>query len=459
MTAAIVAVVVAATGCSGGGPDPDRPGPRRAVPCPDEADAAVLAEHSCHEVSVRRGVVIVVQVEPPAPSSADPVVVLGTNLGSTVDYAGLALIAQRTQRTTLLVALRGVPPSMPVLSCPEVTALTPAAAADPTGTRPAVVAAVAECRRRLAADGVDPAAFGVEALADDLHVVTEALSLRRVVALSAGTTGTVAVAWARRHPEDLAALVLDTPLLTNPPLRPHTDRLVARVSAACAAQRPCRTRHGDLRARWRERLSALARRPVQVTTPGGAVLAVDDDTLRRAVVWLAGGARTGMAQLPTLLDETTTAHGGELLTEFAERTLATPPYCVGYLPKCYADQLVYGAMLSANCPVLASDALWRDICLAWGAETAAPPSAAPSPVDVPALVLTGRYDDRATTARIRALLAPVLPGAFWVEDPAVGHNVLGGDCIRTVRSAWLAGDVDRPPVRPPCLRARALSFP
>jgi hypothetical protein len=38
---------------------------------------------------------------------------------------------------------------------------------------------------------------------------------------------------------------------------------------------------------------------------------------------------------------------------------------------------------------------------------------------------------------VRRELAAVLSDALVLEDPAGGHNVLAGDCLRTVRNIWL----------------------
>ena len=80
------------------------------------------------------------------------------------------------------------------------------------------------------------------------------------------------------------------------------------------------------------------------------------------------------------------------------------------------------------------------------------------PLDPPTLVLMGRYDAFAPPDEVRASVAELIPGAFFVEDPAGAHNVLGGDCVRSVRSAWLAGPLASPPPTLPCLRQRTLTF-
>ena len=48
-------------------------------------------------------------------------------------------------------------------------------------------------------------------------------------------------------------------------------------------------------------------------------------------------------------------------------------------------------------------------------------------------------------------VAGEVPDAHVVIAPRLGHNVLGDDCVRSLRNDWLAGALDGPPVLPSCL--------
>jgi hypothetical protein len=179
---------------------------------------------------------------------------------------------------------------------------------------------------------------------------------------------------------------------------------------------------------------------------------LDAETLRAALRWsLAGGGGVGPGDAPALVEEATTG-AGELLGRFAGFLVDSPPLCVGQLPKCTGSRVAMGAVLALNCPLVGDRASWREPCEVWGAGT---PPRTSTVVTTPTLVLTGRLDPFPPSGpALRRGLDRTAPAAFFVQDPAGGHNVLGGDCLRSVRTAWLNGDVRRAPARPPCLVAR-----
>ena len=123
------------------------------------------------------------------------------------------------------------------------------------------------------------------------------------------------------------------------------------------------------------------------------------------------------------------------------------------MPKCASEQgLAIGAVLSAMCPTVAEVAAWAAPCKAWGV-AASEPAATPL-VGVPVLALFGGHDPFASPSVIHARLAELVPDAFVVDYVSGGHNVLGSDCPRSVRSPWLAGDVhEPPPIIPSCITA------
>ena len=69
--------------------------------------------------------------------------------------------------------------------------------------------------------------WGRDAFADRLHQFCRALEIRRPIALGSSMGGRVAMAWAARHPDDLAALVLVNATATSE--RERTIRAFARL--------------------------------------------------------------------------------------------------------------------------------------------------------------------------------------------------------------------------------------
>jgi pimeloyl-ACP methyl ester carboxylesterase len=443
-------------------PDGPRPGAAFAsAPCPDDVDIVVVPEHSCGYVTTHSAGgdavrLFVLQVEPPTPSTRAPIIETGSDLGTAPSYGGLAPIPQRTGRRLIVVDLQGTGHSTPLLDCPEVNALAATSAADPDQSSAAVVRAIGACRARLTSQGIDPTAFDVASTAENLHAVAQALGIPRSVAMGHGTTGAVAIEWARRYPDEVEALVLDSPQLDEPTPGAVVDRLVTQVSRLCAAAADCRQLYGDTAAQWPVVLRDLRRRPLTLSANGRPVR-LDDQGLRRAVLWLAGGGDLGANWIPALVTESISRRPGNILSRYAEALADGPPLCVGYLPRCAGVPAVaVGSALSLNCPLVLDDPTWREPCRAWGATVPAPPSE--QPLHTPTLVLMGRYDAFAPPDDVRASVAEQIPAAYFVEDPAGAHNVLGGDCIRSVRSAWLAGSLSSPPPTPTCLRQRRLEF-
>ncbi len=144
--------------------------------------------------------------------------------------------------------------------------------------------------------------------------------------------------------------------------------------------------------------------------------------------------------IPALVRQAAAGNGdGEKLVLFADFLANSAPYCTGYLPKCHpAFPLSFGAALSLNCPVLHDDAVWHHLCSAWAVTD---PSPFVAPVTTPTLVLTGAYDGMETPKAVHDAIAAAVPDAHFIDLPLYGHNVLGKDCAREIRSAWLAGDL------------------
>jgi hypothetical protein len=178
--------------------------------------------------------------------------------------------------------------------------------------------------------------------------------------------------------------------------------------------------------------------------------------LDRAVRWQVAPVSAGAGGLPALLAEAASGTPGPVLRSFARELRSAPPLCVGLLPKCATrDQVALGAVLSSLCPRLAEEKSFFSACRAWGVAVSGDDVGA---VDgVPTLALLGAHNPYARVAEARAALQRWVPSAHVVVHARSGHNVLGTDCAREVRTQWLESS-DRPPARNPCLR-EGLVFP
>lgn len=415
--------------------------------CPDDVTVQVVPDHRCGVVVPASGgstETFVVIVEPPTPSNAAPVLETGVDLGMAPDYGGLAPIAQRTGRRVVIVDLPGTGHSQPSLDCPEVESLDDAVGArHPTR----LVEAVAACRARLEQEGADVAALTPPRLGEALAEVMAALGEPRWVVMGHGTTAEAGRQVALVHPDRVEALVVDS-LVADPGL--DVSRVVAAVAALCRADSGCRRRHGDPELAWERARRELDRQPLRVAFPGGTGR-IDGETLERGVRWLTAPV-DGPPDLPAFLDEAASRRPGPHLQLLAATLSVAPPLCVGYVPKCETDErLVIGATLSAQCPTAAGLPDWEAVCRAWGVSQR-PRDTTPLTA-VPVLALSGGLDPFAPPALVDRELAQLVPDAHRIELGAGGHNVLGAECTRSIRTAWLAGDVRERPRPNRCLDA------
>jgi len=261
-----------------------------------------------------------------------------------------------------------------------------------------------------------------------------------------GTTAEAGRQVTLAHPELVEALIVDS-VVTD--AHAEVVQVVEDVARACRADAGCTDRYGDPSRSWARATARLARRPLEIQASNTTV-SIDAATLERAVRWLVAPADLGPRLLPALLAEAASGKPGAYLYQFANALSVAPPLCVGYVPKCEErERLVLGSTLSAMCPAMGDLDSWAAACDAWGVP-ATEPSIQPL-LGVPTLAFFGSLDPFAAPSVVRRRLAGQTPEAFVVEQVAGGHNVLGTDCVRSVRNEWLAGDVHEPPPVLSCL--------
>ncbi len=105
------------------------------VACPADVTDEIIYVATCGYLHVledrskpdgRTIELFVIRIEPPGGTATpDPILVL-TNLGERIGYAGVSATGQRTHRVTYVLDTRGVGHSEPSLDCPEVLAAGPA---------------------------------------------------------------------------------------------------------------------------------------------------------------------------------------------------------------------------------------------------------------------------------------------------------------------------------------------
>ncbi len=369
-----------------------------------------------------------------------------------------------TDRDFVLLEQRGVGFSGPDLDCPELEAVAEGGVIDTGAIIEAEVAAVAECRVRLA-ETLDEVAITTQESAADVLAVADALDAGRFALMGVSYGSRLALEVMRQAPDRVEAAVLDS---VYPPsvnwFEQGADLYRAAFDAvfdACAADRTCDDVFPDIADRFHAMLEAVRRDPVSVTIvdeEGGeeraAVLLDDVGTVEGLFLLLYDS--DVIAGLPSLLDGVAPAdanavdeNAGEpaILAEYIDyphlgsRSSAEGQYLAIECAESVlaADEERVNAALAGDGPYeRAARAHWeqmRAVCGAWNAAPA--PRPAPVSVDVPTLLLTGRFDP-VTPVRWARDLARGLPQSMLLEFPDASHSVMTSNpCALRTAAAFL----------------------
>jgi pimeloyl-ACP methyl ester carboxylesterase len=182
------------------------------------------------------------------------------------DYGGSA-------RDIILFDQRGTGSSQPSLDCPEATDLlrSTLGAADPLDVeRVANIAMLRACRARLVAEGIDLDLFNTSTTADDADDLRRALNIEKwnLFGVSYGTT--VALEVARRHPDAVRSVVIDS---AYPPDIPtggvrfvsNGARAIRTLLDGCAADHGCAAEYPTLEANVRALVAEWNAQPFVTT--------------------------------------------------------------------------------------------------------------------------------------------------------------------------------------------------
>ncbi len=478
-----------------------------AVECPADVSSVVVGEVTCGYLTVpedraapgREVRIFVARIEPPEVLHDDPMLVAGTDLAALPNYGGVAPLAQRVGREVIMMDTRGVGHSEPSLACPEVDetrATVLSTATDDEQTRQVFLDAVASCHARLTSDGVDPAAYHLSEMAADAEALRVALEIDEWNVATYGTASRIALEMVRQDPDHLRSVLLDSPEVPGTDPRAvavdGTRASLAAVMAECTADNRCARAYPDASTLVDRALAGLATEPVTIEMtaagPDPAQVYVDDALLLRMLRGMLsdGGSSGSFMQpgaMPAILDGAVSGRLEELADTLATTVAGSPPYCLGYLPKCLPQHLAsLGTAYSVLChdidpfhdAATTRDVLdgsddgfataygnspYLDVCDAWpvgGDDSQAEVVDSPVASDVPVLALLGAFSPYSPKAVAMEGLAG-LSSATVVVDPAGGHNVMGSDCLVSIRGAWL-DDLDLTSREQGCLADRATDW-
>lgn len=396
--------------------------------------------------------VAIVPSQSPGPHG-DPIVFLpgGPGQDAISDIKQITETGLNRDRDLVVMSQRGTLSSPPALTCPEIDRFYQQRIGlpyDAPSTGRLYVQAVSACRGRLAAEGVDLAAYNSTESAADLADLRTALDIPEWNVFSHSYGTELALTYMRRYPQGIRSVTLDgvvppsvaTPGWTWSSVKESFDN----ITGACAAQPACRTRYPELAAVFTGLVSRLEAHPVttQVTVPGAGPVTVvlDGGAL---VNWMVRASHTP-AEFPMAVDEL--AHGNpQLVAEQWASTrlpgsegifahgLSLSVWCSEWVPfETAREQLTAGLRAFPTFPtsVLAQApqlAFLREACRAWDVPAADPSIREVTRSTIPTLAISGSFDAQtgAVWGRYAAL---TLRNSIVVTLAGVAHGVFDTPC-------------------------------
>ncbi len=404
----------------------------------------------------------------PAP---DPIVYLeggpgGSPLRANIPYFGLLYSPLLEKRDLILFDQRGTGYSQPALDCPEyIERVVELLDDDIPADQQQVLAdqALRACRDRLAAEGVNLAAYTSAENAADLNDLRLALGYEEwnLYGVSYGTR--LALTAMRDFPGGIRSVVLDSvfPLQAN--LVVDTPANAARaldvLFDSCAADAACSGAYPDLRGTFFDLVDRLNSSPVSITVtlPSGerGPALLNGDSLI-GVLFQALYATPLIPMLPEIIHQADQGSFGAVAAVQSQLLDALTDVSHGmYNSVQCAEDVPFGTPAQLNAALAehpelsaafggaAADDIF-DLCQDWGTRPADAVENEPVHSDIPALILGGQYDP-VTPPAWGQMAAETLSRSFFFELPGAGHGAsLTEECPRSVLLAFL----DRPTARP-----------
>jgi pimeloyl-ACP methyl ester carboxylesterase len=415
----------------------------------------------------------------------DPIVYLSGGPGGAGSFEVAFMVKHglNADREVIFVDQRGTHRADPLLACPEWerflydSVSVPFAAESTTATDSATIQA---CHDRLAATGVDLAAYNSTENAADIADLRVALGIDtwNVYGVSYGSR--LALTVLRDHPEGIRSVVLDS-------VSPATNNIVEKwwsapassfkaIFAACAAQPACAAAYPTLEADFTATVNRLDTRPAitQVKDASGSTVTVNVDGFALAYTVIMASERGDASGVPKMIADMARGDPGAVAAAYL--ALRGPSNFVGLggMGLALTVFCAESANLTTEAATLAKakaalpgfpDRVLRvqpkqgrlfTECPIWNVGKAAPSVTAPTVSEVPVLILEGAFD-AATAPEWVQLITPNLKKSQVVSFPFTGHSVLGKSaCAPSIMAAFL--DNPTKPVDQTCAAQTTLTF-
>jgi pimeloyl-ACP methyl ester carboxylesterase len=443
------------------------PGPCPKTPLPDVQK--VLAGARCGSLAVPENrsnatsatialAVAIVPARSPTPAP-DPIVHMTGGPGGVDILEAPALVKAgfNQDRDLILMDQRGTKYSQPALTCPNVDRFYGANVGTPLDspvTRRGSVAAVARCRRALAARGIDLAAYNTTENAADFADLRVALGIPQWDVYGVSYGSDLALTYMRQHPEGVRSVTLDSVVppsaVTLPGLWPNAGKGFGAFFAAHPGFERSFTRQVrrlEAHPVIGEGTSAVDAKPTKVALDGGAL-----------VNWLVAQslAQTPVAyrQAPGKLRALAAGKPDAIASDRLASYVLTPDF-VGY-------GLVFGAICSEWVPAAPTSQIavvgrqtfpayprtvqaqapqffyMPDQCRAWNVPPGPAAQRDVTTSTIPTLTMSGGYD-AVTAVPWARLAAQTISPSTSIVIPRTGHEVIvQSACAQRVLQSFLA---------------------
>jgi pimeloyl-ACP methyl ester carboxylesterase len=398
-----------------------------------------------------------------------PVVVLRATKGNTggavvipqggPGYSGTAVVESfassplRERHDLILYDQRGTGGAEPSLNCPERedAFVAVVGVAEPVEDEiDRLTRAMATCKRRLDAAGIDLNLYDTPANAADLRDLRQALGLRSWNVLGVSYGARLAIELARIDGDAIRALILDSAYVPGKGGRSETLELarnaLERLSTACGRDAGCRAAHPDLRAELEALVAAADASPIGTSTT------LDDGT--RVDLTLTGADLLG-GLYNALYDSTLIPLLPSLVGNLAKGDTAILGE-IGRRAIPFVNSISEGAYYSVDCAdntpvrtdadetaVESAGPLWLIValtpdCTQWNVESVERSFAELPRLTMPVLALAGSLDPVTPPWYTKAAAEAATGPSTYVEFVGFGHGVWDADdCAWSITSMFL----------------------
>ncbi|NJM42020.1 MAG: alpha/beta fold hydrolase, partial [Anaerolineae bacterium] len=398
----------------------------------------------------------------------DPLVMLqGGPGGSTIDtYAGLLLLINpfRNDRDVILFDQRGTLYSKPALTCKELRELSDRTLDQKLSLEESsklAADAMAACRDRLKAEGVNLAAFNSLENAADVEALRVALSYEKINLYGVSYGTLLALHVMRDFPGGLRSVILDAVVPTNLNYVTQTpqsaDRVFTEFFAACAKDATCNKNYPNLEKTFFDLVQQLNDKPARVQLTNGETSAQSNAQIDgNGLINLLFQALYASDLHPILPQAITDAAAGntELLAGIQSLFAFDDSMSIGmhYSVVCAEDADFKESDIDTSDIRLELRELQKQgaldylkICPAWGVKDLGASIDAPVTSDIPTLVLNGQLDP-ITPPAFGQTAAEGLRNSYAFTFPGGGHGQL--NFTNTCATSMVREFLDDPTLQP-----------